>query len=267
MPVRAPRVTLVPSILVPSHQEGVTDVTPWLRPLRVTGLLLVLLAGPAPMPTPAPTSPPYEPAPGESRAGSRAGRGPRAAGPASRADGGGERGGKRKRTALDEAQEEGAGAGHPDGPADGEQSEGAVAPEPPGNTASASHPPVDAEQAAEPPGTRLGTRPAGPAARQRTGPHRPGPRPRVRRTARTAGLRGRDRGPPLPSVLRQREQHLPDVPALLQHPVRRGRVAHRQLAVDHRTYVTGGDQRPDVLPYGRDDRRLLPAGGPAARSR
>ncbi|MFD0306692.1 hypothetical protein [Streptomyces sp. NPDC127119] len=46
-------------------------MTPWLRTLRVTGLLLPLLAGPAFTPYAAA----YEPVPAESRAGSRAGEG------------------------------------------------------------------------------------------------------------------------------------------------------------------------------------------------
>lgn len=158
MPVRAPRVTLVPSILVPSHQEGVTDVTPWLRPLRVTGLLLVLLAGPAPMSYAVPHVSSYEPAPGESRAGSRAGEGRerpgRAPAPTKETEETEEEQQEEQDEeaapdeAQEEAQDEDAGVGHPDGPADGEQSEGAVAPETPGNTAPRSHPPFDAEQAA-----------------------------------------------------------------------------------------------------------------------
>ncbi|MFI1481674.1 hypothetical protein [Streptomyces sp. NPDC020747] len=114
-------------------------MTPWLRPLRVTGLLLVLLAGPAPLSYAVPHVSSYEPAPGESRAGSRAGEGRERPGrsPA-----------PTEETAEEEAREENPGVGHPDGPADGEQSEGAVAPETPGNTAPGSHPPVDAEQAA-----------------------------------------------------------------------------------------------------------------------
>lgn len=155
MPVRAPRVTLVPSILVPSHQEGVTDVTPWLRPLHVTGLLLVLLAGPAPISYAVPHVSAYEPAPGESRAGSRAGEGRERPGraPAPTEEETEEGEAEEEAEAQYEAQDEDAGVGHPDGPADGEQSEGeesegAVAPETPGNTAPTSHPPVDAEQAA-----------------------------------------------------------------------------------------------------------------------
>ena len=157
MPVRAPRVTLVPSILVPSHQEGVTDVTPWLRPLRVTGLLLVLLVGPAPMSYAVPHVSSYEPAPGESRAGSRAGEGRerpgRSPAPTKETEEEAEEAEEAEEEeaqdeAPDEAQEEDAGVGHPDGPADSEQSEGAVARETPGNTAPGSHPPVDAEQAA-----------------------------------------------------------------------------------------------------------------------
>lgn len=158
MPVRAPRVTLVPSILVPSHQEGVTDVTPWLRPLRVTGLLLVLLAGPAPMSYAVPHVSSYEPAPSESRAGSRAGEGRerpgRAPAPTKETEETEEEQQEEQDEeaapdeAQEEAQDEDAGAGHPDGPADGEQSEGAVAPETPGNTVPRSHPPFDAEQAA-----------------------------------------------------------------------------------------------------------------------
>ncbi|WP_221348397.1 hypothetical protein [Streptomyces beigongshangae] len=46
-------------------------MTPWLRTLRVTGLLLLVLAGPA-HPSYAAA---YEPVPAESRAGSRAGEG------------------------------------------------------------------------------------------------------------------------------------------------------------------------------------------------
>ncbi|MEU9184834.1 hypothetical protein AB0D14_09745 [Streptomyces sp. NPDC048484] len=46
-------------------------MTPWLRTLRVTGLLLLLLAGPAYSPYAAA----YEPVPAQSRAGSRAGEG------------------------------------------------------------------------------------------------------------------------------------------------------------------------------------------------
>jgi hypothetical protein len=154
MPVRAARVTLVPSILVPSHQEGVTDVTPWLRPLRVTGLLLVLLAGPAPMAYAVPHVSSHEPAPGESRAGSRAGEGRERPGrppaPTEETEETEEEAAEEeaREEAPDEAREEDAGVGHPDGPADGDQSEGAVAPETPGNTAPRSHPPFDAEQAA-----------------------------------------------------------------------------------------------------------------------
>ena len=155
MPVRSPRVTLVPSILVPSHQEGVTDVTPWLRPLHVTGLLLVLLAGPAPMAYAVPHVSSYEPAPGESRAGSRAGEGRERPGrpPAPTEETEEEQQEEQDEEAAqdeaqEEAQDEDAGVGHPDGPADDEQSEGAVAPETPGNTAPRSHPPFDAEQAA-----------------------------------------------------------------------------------------------------------------------
>lgn len=155
MPVWAPRVTLVPSILVPSHQEGVTDVTPWLRPLHVTGLLLVLLAGPAPISYAVPHVSSYEPAPGESRAGSRAGEGRERPGrpPAPTEESEEEQQEEQDEEAApdegqEEAPEEDGGAGHPDGPADGEQSEGAVAPETPGNTAPRSHPPFDAEQAA-----------------------------------------------------------------------------------------------------------------------
>ncbi|MDQ0951143.1 hypothetical protein QFZ24_005066 [Streptomyces phaeochromogenes] len=154
MPVRAPRVTLVPSILVPSHQEGVTDVAPWLRPLRVTGLLLVLLAGPAPMSYAVPCVSSYEPAPGESRAGSRAGEGRERPGrPAPTEETEEEEADEEAQYEAqdgtrEEAREEDAGVGHPDGPADSEQSEGAVAPETPGNTAPGSHPPADAEQAA-----------------------------------------------------------------------------------------------------------------------
>jgi len=59
-------------ISAPPYREGVTDVTPWLRTLRVTGLLLLLLAGPAYTPY---TAAAYEPVPAESRAGSRAGEG------------------------------------------------------------------------------------------------------------------------------------------------------------------------------------------------
>lgn len=163
MPVRAPHVTLVPSILVPAHQEGVTDVTPWLRPLHVTGLLLVLLAGPAPMSYAVPHVSSYEPAPGESRAGSRAGEGRERPGrlPAPTEEETGEETEEEEARyeaqdgtrddVPEEAREEDAGVGHPDGPADGEQSEGAVAPESPetpGNTAPRSQEPVDAEQAA-----------------------------------------------------------------------------------------------------------------------
>ncbi|BCL29403.1 hypothetical protein GCM10017557_42620 [Streptomyces aurantiacus] len=74
MPTRASRVRLMPLILAPPYREGVTDVTPWLRAFRtlhVTGLLLLLLAGPAHTPYAAA----YEPVPAESRAGSRAGEG------------------------------------------------------------------------------------------------------------------------------------------------------------------------------------------------
>ncbi|MFI6277492.1 hypothetical protein [Streptomyces sp. NPDC050988] len=129
-------------------------MTPWLRPLPVTGLLLVLLAGPAPMSYAVPYVSSYEPAPGESRAGSRAGEGRERPGrppaPTEEAEE------EAEEVAEEEAQEEapdgaldeGAGVGHPDGPADSEQSEGAVAPETPGNTAPGSQPPVDAEQAA-----------------------------------------------------------------------------------------------------------------------
>ncbi len=62
---------LKPLILDPPYREGVTDVTPWLRTLRVTGLLLPLLAGPAFTPY----AVAHEPVPAESRAGSRAGEG------------------------------------------------------------------------------------------------------------------------------------------------------------------------------------------------
>ncbi|MGX1910807.1 hypothetical protein ACWIID_18365 [Streptomyces phaeochromogenes] len=125
-------------------------MTPWLRPLRVTGLLLVLLAGPAPISYAVPYVSSYEPAPGESRAGSRAGEGRERPGrsPAPTEEETEEARAEEEAEAQSEAQEEDAGAGHPDGPADGEQSEGAVAPETPGNTVPTSHPPVDAEQAA-----------------------------------------------------------------------------------------------------------------------
>ncbi|MCZ4511515.1 hypothetical protein O3Q52_25665 [Streptomyces sp. ActVer] len=123
---------------------------PWLRALRVTGLLLVLLAGPAPMSYAVPYVFSYEPAPGESRAGSRAGEGRERPGrpPAPTEEETEEEQAEEEAEAQYEAQEEDAGAGHPDGPADGEQSEGAVAPETPGNTVPTSRPPVDAEQAA-----------------------------------------------------------------------------------------------------------------------
>ncbi|MFD3377328.1 MULTISPECIES: hypothetical protein [unclassified Streptomyces] len=128
-------------------------MAPWLRPLHVTGLLLVLLAGPAPISYAVPHISSYEPAPGESRAGSRAGEGRERPGrsPAPTEEETQEE--EAEEEAQYEAQEEDAGVGHPDGPADdeqseGEQSEGAVAPETPGNTAPTSHPPVDAEQAA-----------------------------------------------------------------------------------------------------------------------
>ncbi|MFF3713487.1 hypothetical protein [Streptomyces phaeochromogenes] len=134
-------------------------MTPWLRPLRVTGLLLVLLAGPAPMSYAVPHVSSYEPAPGESRAGSRAGEGRERPGRApapteEETEEETEEGeAEEEAEAQYEAQDEDAGVGHPDGPADGEESEGeesegAVAPETPGNTAPTSHPPVDAEQAA-----------------------------------------------------------------------------------------------------------------------
>ncbi len=71
MPTRASRVRLMPLILTPPYREGVTDVTPRLRTLHVTGLLLLLLTGPAYTPYAAA----YEPVPAESRAGSRAGEG------------------------------------------------------------------------------------------------------------------------------------------------------------------------------------------------
>ncbi|MGW2283814.1 hypothetical protein [Streptomyces phaeochromogenes] len=134
-------------------------MTPWLRPLRVTGLLLVLLVGPAPMSYAVPHVSSYEPAPGESRAGSRAGEGRERPGRApapteEETEEETEEGeAEEEAEAQYEAQDEDAGVGHPDGPADGEQSEGeesegAVAPETPGSTAPTSHPPVDAEQAA-----------------------------------------------------------------------------------------------------------------------
>ncbi|WP_406488406.1 hypothetical protein [Streptomyces phaeochromogenes] len=133
-------------------------MTPWLRPLRVTGLLLVLLAGPAPMSYAVPHVSSYEPAPGESRAGSRAGEGRERPGRAPTPTKETEETEEEQQEeqdeeaapdeAQEEAQDEDAGVGHPDGPADGEQSEGAVAPETPGNTAPRSHPPFDAEQAA-----------------------------------------------------------------------------------------------------------------------
>ncbi|MEV2192244.1 hypothetical protein AB0I02_14800 [Streptomyces phaeochromogenes] len=135
-------------------------MTPWLRPLHVTGLLLVLLAGPAPISYAVPHVSSYEPAPGESRAGSRAGEGRERPGrpPAPTEETEEEQQEEQDEEAApdeahEEAPDEDAGVGHPDGPADGEQwegeqSEGAVAPETPGNTAPRSHPPFDAEQAA-----------------------------------------------------------------------------------------------------------------------
>ncbi|MEU9955681.1 hypothetical protein [Streptomyces sp. NPDC050982] len=131
-------------------------MTPWLRPLHVTGLLLVLLAGPAPMSYAVPHVSSYEPAPGESRAGSRAGEGRERPGrsPAPTEEETEEEEAQyeaqdgTREEAPEEARDEDAGVGHPDGPADGEQSEGAVAPETPGNTAPRSQEPVDAEQAA-----------------------------------------------------------------------------------------------------------------------
>ena len=201
MPVRAPRVTLVLSILVPSHQEGVTDVAPWLRPLRVTGLLLVLLAGPAPMSYAVPCVSSYEPAPGESRAGAGPERDASGlAGPRRR-----RRQRKRKRTRKRSTR-------HRTGL--GKKRRRRM----PGSVTRTVQRTANSRRALSPPRrpgtprrgltrlptpsrppaacTRLGTRPAGPAPRQRTGPHRSGPRPHVRRTARTAGLR---RGRPRPA--------------------------------------------------------------------
>ncbi|GHA22319.1 hypothetical protein GCM10010372_22930 [Streptomyces tauricus] len=105
----------------PPYREGVTDVTPWLRTLRVTGLLLPLLAGPAFTPYAAAYEP--VPAPAESRAGSRAGEG-------------------RERPGRE------APPTHPDS---AETQEASIAPEAPLNTAPPSARPLDAHEAADRP--------------------------------------------------------------------------------------------------------------------
>ncbi|WP_328495313.1 hypothetical protein OHS59_23175 [Streptomyces sp. NBC_00414] len=95
-------------------------MTPWLRTLRVTGLLLPLLAGPASTSYAAA----YEPVPAESRAGSRAGEG-------------------RERPGRETSP-----TAHPDSAASQEAS---VAPEAPRDTAPAPARPVDAREAADRP--------------------------------------------------------------------------------------------------------------------
>ncbi|WAU78628.1 hypothetical protein O1Q96_01980 [Streptomyces sp. Qhu-G9] len=115
------------------YREGVTDVAPWLSTLRVTGLLLFLLAGPVDTPHAAA----YEPGPAESRAGSRAGEGRERPG--------------REATPTDEDSA----AAHPDSSA-GRRSPGAsVAPESPSadTAAPTERPdrPVDAHEAADHP--------------------------------------------------------------------------------------------------------------------
>jgi hypothetical protein len=133
MPVRVPRVSLVPLILTPPHREGVTDVAPWLRPLHVAGLLLILLAGPAHASYATPYAPSYEPVPGESRAGSRAGEGR-------------ERPGREARP----TEEDIAAGRHPDSPESPglpDRSEAAVVPEPPRSSAPEPFPPAGDEQA------------------------------------------------------------------------------------------------------------------------
>ncbi|MCX4907222.1 hypothetical protein [Streptomyces sp. NBC_00878] len=123
-------------------------MAPWLRSLRAAGLLLLLLAGPAPASYAVPRVSSYEPAPGESRAGSRAGEGRERPGrpPAPTETDEAE---EAEETQAEEAPQEdfGEGVGHPDSSAGRERSEDAVAPETPGDTAPRSHPPADAGQA------------------------------------------------------------------------------------------------------------------------
>ncbi|MDQ1037543.1 hypothetical protein QFZ75_003959 [Streptomyces sp. V3I8] len=112
-------------ILDPPYREGVTDVTPWFRALRPTGLLLLLLTSPSYTPQAAA----YEPVPAESRAGSVAGEGR-------------ERPGREARPTDAESA-----SAHPDGSESPDQREPAAPPKasrppstPPGHPARASEP-------------------------------------------------------------------------------------------------------------------------------
>ncbi|WP_413758149.1 hypothetical protein [Streptomyces sp. MMBL 11-3] len=102
-------------------------MTPWFRALRLTGLLLLLLAGPSYTPGAAA----YEPVPAESRAGSRAGEGR-------------ERPGREAPPTPQDST-----PAHPDGSA-GPDEDASTAPEPPAPPERPARP-VDAHDAADRP--------------------------------------------------------------------------------------------------------------------